>query len=734
MLHLKKYQTEAIENLKQKIKKILKSSKPGLLVFQAPTGSGKTIIMAKTIKELIQSTKKPLSFIWISVRMLHEQSKEKIEKMYQDNNNIKCSYAYELEYNHIQPNEILFINWDSINKKDINVLIRENENNNNLNTIVRNTKTNGHKIILIIDESHHTARSERSRELINIIGPDVVVEVSATPTLSADAIEIERILPDSVKREGMIKNEIVINPNIQNIVIDHETSDEVIMKQALIQREYLRDLYREEGSNVNPLVLIQLPDKRDLIDDKKDYIVQMLKEKFNISQENNKLAIWLSEEKTDNIINITKNNNETEVLIFKQAISLGWDCPRAQILVIFRELHNFVFTIQTIGRIMRMPELRHYRNSELNKGYVFTNLEQIRITEDYIQDYLTIYETKRINEIYVPINLISYKIKRKQLDELFNISFSKFLYEYLVQSNIIQLINTDINHITVPIITNYTIDDLESDVIKSGGLNIGDESVAEINAGPTEVGRYFNALLLDACMICNEFPNMEKIMEGLEMYFREFTNIPHDRIPWVIVEKHNRPIFNKVIIEAIRLYKQKRMQYKMSNSIEEIHTMQWNVPAFDTYSKNYQPMKVKKSIVSPFYISVNKTSNQELCFINLLDNSPNVEWWYKNGENNHKYFAILYQENNCNRLFYVDFIVYFKDGTIGLYDTKSGFTAKDAKAKAEALYHYIQEYKNATGKNMVGGIVTVVGSQFYIHQSDTYEYDKSLSNFVPLVL
>ena len=55
--------------------------------------------------------------------------------------------------------------------------------------------------------------------------------------------------------------------------------------------------------------------------------------KYDITVENGKLAVWLSEEKSNTLPNIEKRDNEVEVLIFKQAIALGWDCPRASILV-----------------------------------------------------------------------------------------------------------------------------------------------------------------------------------------------------------------------------------------------------------------------------------------------------------------------------------------------------------------------------------------------------------------
>jgi len=101
-------------------------------------------------------------------------------------------------------------------------------------------------------------------------------------------------------------------------------------------------------------------------------------------------------------------------LVFKQAPALGWDCPRASILVIFRETKSFTFTIQTIGRIMRMPELAYHPEEELNKGFVFTNLADIQITEDYAKDYITIYEAKREEKLYKDIYLTSIFLRRQR--------------------------------------------------------------------------------------------------------------------------------------------------------------------------------------------------------------------------------------------------------------------------------------------------------------------------------
>src|SRR3989339_889306 len=415
MIELKEYQKIAIEGLKNKTEKLLRSPENEVIIFQAPTGSGKTVMVSELLKEIVRNKKgdKSYSFVWVSVRMLHEQSKEKLEKYYEDDRLIKCSYFEDLEDRKINENEILFINWHSINKKDINIFVKENERDNNLNSIIRNTKEEGRTVILVIDESQNTADTEKSKELIEVIGPKLTLEVSATPHLTGKSSEIEKVRLSDVKSEEMIKMEIVVNPEFLGIEIGSKTADEIVIEQALKKREELLKMYKKEGSKINPLMLIQLPDNRAGLISKKEDVIKILGKK-RITEKNGKLAIWLSEDKSDTLPDIEKNNNEVEVLVFKQAIALGWDCPRASILVIFRESKSFTFTIQTIGRIMRMPELKYYNEEDLNKGFIFTNLPSIEITEDYAKDYVTVYESKRDSSLYKNIELLSIFLKRQR--------------------------------------------------------------------------------------------------------------------------------------------------------------------------------------------------------------------------------------------------------------------------------------------------------------------------------
>ena len=153
---LKDYQKKAVKELFDEFKIMLKSSESGLCVFQAPTGSGKTVTVADLLRKLVRTYKDQLSFVWIAPRKLHDQSKDKLERIYEHDQLLNCSNFEDLQDNIIGENEILFFNWESIVRAD-NIYIRENEQDRNLSAVRKNTKESGHKLILIIDESHYAA-------------------------------------------------------------------------------------------------------------------------------------------------------------------------------------------------------------------------------------------------------------------------------------------------------------------------------------------------------------------------------------------------------------------------------------------------------------------------------------------------------------------------------------------------------------------------------------------------
>jgi type III restriction enzyme len=125
-------------------------------------------------------------------------------------------------------------------------------------------------------------------------------------------------------------------------------------------------------------------------------------------------------------------------------------------------------------------------------------------------------------------------------------------------------------------------------------------------------------------------------------------------------------------------------------------------------------------------------SEPEKFFELQIDRSEDVEWWYKNGEGLEKYFAIEYQwENSETRLlklagFYPDYIVRYRDGSTGIYDTKAGMTVTEPPTpqKSDALQAYVAE-QNAKGARLKGGIINRRQEGLFIYTDKEYDPDLS---------
>jgi type III restriction enzyme len=719
--------------LKQEINDLLNLEGNKICIFKSPTGSGKTLMMAEMLKRLIDSRidGKKFSFILIAVNKLHDQSRNSLKKYYEPLGiGLKCSYFEDLDDRKIGENEILFLNWASINKKD-NIYVRANERDNNLSNIVARTKDEGRTIILIIDESHRNAETEKSQELIDEIGPKVTIEVSATPQLKGVFRGVEVELKD-VKDEGMIKKEIVINPGFENFKLDKKladkTADEIVIEAGLKKRKELAKLYEAEGSSVNPLMLIQIPDTRQGMIDKKDAVVQLLG-KYGITTENGRLAIYLSDKDSKiNLENIEKNENEVEVMIFKQAIAVGWDCPRAAILVLFREWKSIVFSIQTIGRIMRMPEWHHYKNEELNLGYVFTSLSDIGIAEDIAKEYITVFEGKR-REDYKDIDLTSYHSKRFREETRLSSDFVPVFFQAAEELKLKDRISLKHSIVDTKIIASgkiYNVDAEAKTIEKKGTLDIPKNEVELQNAFD-----FFSRENL--APFAPELRSIKRINDSLYRFFDKKFKMGVDdwpKIQAIVLAEENRQSVIDVINRAKELY----LELVGSGKHELVQNDElWNVPETINYDLNFEKKNYKKSVILPYYArksgrqkslleDYTEDSVNEESFIEYLEKAKQVKWWFKNGTKDGSYFAVPYEENGEAKPFYVDFVVMLKDRRVGLFDTKGGIYAKTAKERAEGLAKYIAE-ENKKGKKLFGGILIKEKNSWRLNDSKKYSYD-----------
>ena len=713
-MQLKIYQENAIDDLLAKSKRLLGYSGSKKLVFKSPTGSGKTIMMAEFLKRLVndKEVRQSLGFIWTAPRQLYIQSRDKLESYFENTRVLKCSFFEDLDDRKIRENEILFFNWESINRAD-NIYIRDNELDFNLSKVLERTKEEGREIILIIDEAHHHATSEISQGLIQMIGPKLTIEVTATPATITDEDEKVFVQLEDVKREGMIKKGVILNDNFENFIKEGKIktqklsggSEELVIDAAMKKRQELIKEFQKERVNVNPLVLIQLPDRKTSLEDRiKERVESILKNKYKISIEkgNNKLAIWLSGEHI-NKEGVEKQDSEVEVLLFKQAIALGWDCPRAQILVLFREWHSPIFSIQTVGRIMRMPEpdKGHYENEILNYGYVYTNLDNIEIQEDIAKDYITIYTSKRSFD--PKLNLLSCYPKRHRektrLSPLFIEIFLKQAKEY----NLKEQIDIKAKKIDLKIISDYKAEDVDT---LAGVRIVGDK---EIKASGFDMQKLFDFFIRNNLTpFYPEDRSVGRVKEAIYKFFEQELKMWYgdvwEEIIQIVLNDKNSQHFVNVLDKTKERYKEEVEKRKS----EMVDVPNWNIPKILFYSDEYKKVETKKSIMQPFFSDEKWKS--ESAFIDFLEKSEKVEWWFKNGDRDATFFAVPYN-NGEKKPFYVDFIVKLKDGKIGLFDPHSVHLS-DFTSKSGGLQRYIKE-ENKKGKNLFGGIVKNIDEKNY---------------------
>jgi type III restriction enzyme len=716
MIEIKDYQEKAILKLKEQINELLNRESRETLVFKSPTGSGKTLMVAEFIKRLVdrRDDGKQIAFIWTAPRQLHTQSKEKLDKYYSTTRAIECKYFEDLTNNRLEPDEILFLNWESINKKE-NVYIRENEQERNLTKVLENTREEGTRIVLIIDESHFTAKTETSKNLIEDINPDVILEVSATPHIHSFynvLVEFE-----DVRKEGMIKKEIAINPELDKGKVSDKSPDELVIECALKKRQEMLKLLEKEKSNINPLILIQLPDKKTGVIDRQEQITGILRDKFKITTENGKLGIYLSEEKT-NLENIEMPDNDVQVLIFKQAIALGWDCPRAYILVMFRDMQSMDFTIQTVGRIMRMPEFRHYDSEELNKGYVFTNLADINITEEVAKDYITIYEAKRREDLYSNIDLNSIYLIRQREKTRLSGEFTKIFLEVAQKSGLSKKLNFKPKSLVTKIMVDGKIQILDK------VQTVEHKGEMQFKLSAVELQHRFDLFVRGSCTPFAPSDSQGRIRTALYKFFEKVIKTEDETFAQkIILGEENNQLFTDSINEAKEEYKRKIVE-ELPEQRETEHSV-WNVPKLIAYNSKYKELPQKKAIMKPYFASTESVPEKD--FIKLLENPKNtIKWWFKNGESDKKYFAVKYvDDKGVERGFYVDFIFMLDNGQIGIFDTKSGITAKIAKEKAEALAKYIKTQNQKYNKKLFGGIIIFKDGSCRYNDNETYEYDEN---------
>ena len=762
---LKEFQERAVNLLVTSCSSMLDlPTRQNVCVLKSPTGSGKTFMTAAFIERLIKRREDELCFVWVTIGKgeLQIQSRNALARYF---NGSPVVHLIEEEFSGgrelINRNEVVVVNWEKIRNKVkatgewANILMKEGEKTN-FREVLANTRLK-RKIVLIIDESHIGATAERTKELRDEFDAHVVLEVSATPKLVPDAFavksgtgDIVQVSPADVIEEGLIKKDIIINQGLNDESFVGLDSQTVVLEKSYQKRLELQSYFDEMNVDINPLVLVQIPNAEEGTK-KIEAIRDFLAEK-DITENNGRLAIWLNDyPSSDNLDGISINTNPVQFLIFKQAIDTGWDCPRAHILIKFRETKSETFEIQILGRILRMPEQKHYGIDALNDAYVYTNITDIRVAQEEYNPNIIKHIKMSRKPFYSDIKLPSYYKSRADYGDITGDFTKIFELEACKYFNITDT-NPDVNLallkskgidtqveklkdivISDSIVESYIFDTLEGDLL---GKDHAELSKSD-NDTQAEFNNFLERHMGTFTNVARSLPSMKA---ALFTFFRKYLGIfGRKDVAWLqkmVLEQGNLPHFELVFSNAVNsfsIYKELEVKDRVEGGEQ--------FPIFEVPGEIYinefveEIVDHKKNIMDPCYL-IKDRSSVEKTFEKIIDADTNVKWWFKNGVNKVDYLGVKYFfPANRVKSFYPDYVVQYTDGTIGVFETKSkgddenfgGFNEK-TKRKAEALFIWKKALATAGIKVRAGIVLVVSEKSVYLNEKDHFDLEKAINN------
>lgn len=413
------------------------------IFFSAPTGSGKTFILSKVIWNLINNCEKIVVFFAsLSTGKIEKQNFDNYKKYIKvsttsidkhfysylkSEKNIGTSPTKDIKNINIfssESKQVYFLGTQLFTKKSL--LYRNNILEKELNLF----KLNEYKIIYIRDEAHISRDSiydkTGSENLNNLFQNYANCSIFCSATINSLLSNSNTVIftEEEAIDDCLIKHNLKNFYGIENdSVLTSENLTEICIKNFIEQQKK----YRSLELNINPALLIQIPSKSNIHNEIRErFLIEFLISKLNDYGLN--YVIWCDDfykdiestnipelkNKNDNSIirdYISKNDSIVDVVIFKVALAIGWNIPRANSLLQLRELHSDDLNIQTIGRIRRNPlfPLEKINENEFNfcsEYFIYTNnvTSNIKLKQISLKEEFYIYKIKHPKALNTSIN------------------------------------------------------------------------------------------------------------------------------------------------------------------------------------------------------------------------------------------------------------------------------------------------------------------------------------------
>ncbi len=403
-------------------------AKPQAIVLSSPTGSGKTITIGALLESIFEGDddhppQPNTRVLWISDSPeLNIQSRDKFlaacdTPTYQDLVLID-SETFDEEF--LRPGVVYFINTQLLGRdKKLTKEGGDGRTHTFWQTVANTIREHGKEFLLIIDEAHRgMGVSDREREARTtivrkfIIGsPEdglplvpLILGMSATTQRFDDVLLREAtrtvrkvtISPEEVRASGLIKDQMVVLVPADAVKTDMTLLERAVRRWREFEQVWDEYSRKEDERFVYPALVVQVEDgisERNILSKTPlDQVVEViLREAGTLGQG----AIAHCFEVQGDLVLANTNirrvdasrieqDKTVRVILFKKALSVGWDCPRAEVMMSFRKAVDPTAIAQLIGRMIRSPLARHVDEFEtLNSVELFLphydkeNLERI---------------------------------------------------------------------------------------------------------------------------------------------------------------------------------------------------------------------------------------------------------------------------------------------------------------------------------------------------------------------